>query len=59
MGAVPVNDDEDSYARRKRASGDASDAFMNATSERRRSTVTPTAIIGVLWATHCMHMPTS
>lgn len=25
--------------------------------ERRRSTVIPTATIGVLWATHCMHTP--
>jgi hypothetical protein len=42
-------------ARRSSASGRAKDAFMKAMNDRRRSTTSPVATIGVLWATHCMH----
>src|SRR5262249_29988245 len=38
------------------ASGRANDAFRNAFNERRRSTTSPVATIGVDWATHCMHI---
>ena len=43
-------------ARWSSASGRANDALRNAFNERRRSTTSPVATIGVDWATHCMHI---
>jgi hypothetical protein len=44
------------YTRPSHANGAASDAFTNAFSERRRRTTSPVATMGVLCATHCMHI---